>query len=238
MRIFGREAKKVVGAVLQPKHYEALVRNFRVQGEPFDTLARYLIGRGDYPWRPSVRTPVGTVRPTLFSRDDVYTLNEVFSRYDYGPGGQRVVVDIGANIGLTALFFLTRRPDSVVYAAEPVPRNLERLRANLADYPTRFHLETRAIAPRGGQAQFFVEETGRLGGLTEFSPRHGREITVECLPIAEYLQAVLDVEGSIDLVKIDTEGSELPLIDAIPEELRRRIKQIVWENNDGTTRWM
>jgi FkbM family methyltransferase len=179
------------------------------------------------------------VTPTLFGRQDVYTLNEIFCRLDYGRGGQRVVVDIGANIGLASLFFLTRRADAVVYGVEPVPRNIERLSANLADYSSRFRLETRAVAPSGGKAKFFVEDTGRLGGLREFSSREGgQEIIVECLPIAEYLQAVLDAEGHIDVVKVDTEGSERPLIAAIPENLRQHIGEIVWENNDGTTRWM
>lgn len=229
----------MVRSVAHLKHYRALARTFRVQSSPLEALARYLIGRGEYPWRPTVRTPMGPATPTLFSRQDVYTLNEVFSRLDYGPGGQRVVVDIGANIGLASLFFLTRRPDAVVYGAEPVPRNIERLRTNVAPYADRFHLETRAIALNVGQAQFFVEESGRLGGLREFVPHdRGQNITVDCLPIAEYLRSVLDAEGHIDLVKIDTEGSERALVDAIPPDMRQHIGQIVWENNDDTTRWL
>ncbi len=151
-----------------------------------------------------------------------------------------MVVDIGANIGLASLFFLTRRPDTVVHAAEPVPRNGERLRANLADFAERVHLDTRAVAPAGGRAQFFVEDSGRLGGLREFVPHdRGENITVDCVAMGDYLEQVLDAEGRIDLVKIDTEGSERALVAAIPAHLRQYIAHIVWESDgQGTTLWI
>jgi hypothetical protein len=48
---------------------------------------------------------VGLVRIKLYSRHDLLTLNEVFFRRDYGSldGIAPVVVDVGANIGITSL---------------------------------------------------------------------------------------------------------------------------------------
>lgn len=240
MRVLGRDAGRVLQSVRQGRHYRALGRTFVVQRNPIEGLRRYLTGGGTYPWHPTLRTPIGEVQVQLFSHEDMLTVNEVFCRHDYGPGGQRVVVDIGANIGIASLFFLTRRSDAIAYAAEPVPRNLERLRNNLAPFSDRVRVEERAIALGEGQARFFIEESGRLGGLREYVGHdRGVDITVDCVPITNYLQAILDREGQIDLVKIDTEGSERALVAAIPPTVRQRIGLIVWENDDGgTTCWL
>jgi hypothetical protein len=61
-------------------------------------------------------------------------------------------------------------------------------------------------------------------------------ITVDCASIADILEAILRKEDYIDLVKIDTEGNEFQLVNAIPSELRRRIGEVVFEANDGSTR--
>ena len=45
-----------------------------------------------------------------------------------------MAVDFGSNIGISALYFLTRNPSVQVYLFEPVPSNIERLRENLKGY--------------------------------------------------------------------------------------------------------
>jgi FkbM family methyltransferase len=237
MKIMGRDASKLARAARRTNTYKAVGRTFTVCGQPVQMLSRYLFDVGVYPWSPTLNTATGQVTPTLYSQADVLTVNEIFCRHDYGSGGERVVVDLGGNIGLAALFFLTARPDSVVYSAEPVPRNIARLRANLADFDDRFHLDTRAVSTTGGEAEFLIEATGRLGGLAEFSSRAGQPITVDCVPIADYLEQILDTEGGhVDLLKVDTEGSEGPLIAAIPVGIRRNIGTIVWEDHGRTRR--
>lgn len=236
MRPFGRQPIRVVRAFIRPNTYQAFRRMLKVYARPFDALTRYLFGRGAYPWAASIRTPIGRVSVILFHPQDMLTLNEIFCRQDYGSGGQRVVVDLGANIGLATLYFLTRQPETFVYAVEPVPRNVERLRTNLAPFEARYMLYEKAVSTSSGPAPFVVEETGRLGGLQSHSTRQGNVITVECLPVSQLIQEVVDREGHIDLLKIDTEGNEVDLIHAIPESLRPHISTIVWENNDGTVR--
>jgi hypothetical protein len=43
-------------------------------------------------------------------------------------------------------------------------------------------------------------------------------------------------KGRIDLVKIDTEGSEADLVAAVPSDLD--IGAIVYEDNEGFTKWL
>ena len=71
-----------------------------------------------------MRTPAGVVAPTLHSSHDMFTVNEVFCREDYACGpGIRTVVDVGSNIGISALYFLTRD------AGVPLPGSTSRCRA-------------------------------------------------------------------------------------------------------------
>ena len=140
--------------------------------------------------------------------------------------GLRAVVDIGSNIGISALWFLTRNETSRCYLYEPVPANLERLRANLDGFEDRYELAEAAVADRAGTVSFGVEPTGRYGGV---DLELDGSIEVDCLEINDVLAAILEREGRIDVLKLDTEGLELPTVQAIRPELLRRIDVIYFE---------
>ena len=133
-----RSRSRVLAAPFQRRHYRAL-RNMALVYPRFpQNLARYVFERGWYPYTCAVRTPLGVQRPVLYSHHDLLTLNEVFCREDYrAPRDVRVVVDLGANIGLSALYFLTRNPAVRCHLCEPNPTNVERMRRNLAPFARR-----------------------------------------------------------------------------------------------------
>lgn len=190
----------------------------------------YATGRGSYPRRVRLRTPLGLVTPTLYTPDDLLTVNEVFFRLDYRSGhGLGVVVDAGSNIGLSALYFLTRSPAVRVHLIEPVPRNVERLRRNLASYDGRWTLRERALDATSGEVEFGTERTGRYGGIGKSL---GEVITVPCQGVNELLQEILDTDGYIDVLKIDTEGAEWRTLKAIDPSFLPRIGRIFAEIGD------
>ena len=128
-----------------------MLNTVRLSTRPIETMRRYVDSRGDYPWTLVVRTPVGRVPLTLTHPHDVRTVNEVFFRRDYGTGRPAVVVDIGANIGISAAYFLSRSPDSRVYCWEPVPQNLAALERNTARFGRRVVVSPNAVAPVAGR---------------------------------------------------------------------------------------
>jgi hypothetical protein len=131
----GRPGGLIARALREPGQYVAVARMARRYPAFGEVLKRYLLGGGDYPYACRVRTPTGIVAPVTYTHHDIFTVQEVFGREDYRAGeGLRVAVDIGSNIGISALYFLTRNRDARCYLYEPVPRNVERLRANLAGY--------------------------------------------------------------------------------------------------------
>jgi FkbM family methyltransferase len=222
-----RSPRAVLRAPFHRAHYRALVGMARRYPNPVGNLRRYLTGGGSYPYASRVRTPVGVVAPTLYSSHDMVTVNEIFCRDDYrAPDDLAVAVDIGANIGISALYFLTRNPTSRVYCFEPDPRNVRRLELNLAGYESRFEVEPVAVGLQDGEVRFGTEPTGRYGRISD---DYGEAVVVPCREINGLLDGVLAKEGRIDLLKIDTEGLEEALVGAIRPDLLERISTIYYE---------
>jgi FkbM family methyltransferase len=228
--------RDVARAPLNPAHYRALAGMLRVYPRPLVNLRRYLTRWGEYPYRCLVRTPTGTVAPTLYSRHDMLTINEIFCREDYRPpSNPHVVVDIGSNIGLSALYFLTRSRSTRAYLFEPDPRNIDRLRENLRGYEDRYFLEPVAVSTQSGEATFGIEASGRYGllstrpgvGHPHFPP--SELIVVQTKELNTILEDVLASERSIDVLKIDTEGIECELVASIRPQLLERIDTIFYE---------
>jgi len=222
-----RRLRRVIRAAVEPAHYRALANMVRVYPEWSGGLLRYLTGTGAYPVEWRVRTPAGEVSPTLYSYHDFLTVNEVFCREDYRvTPAPRVVVDFGSNIGLSALYFLTRRADSTCHLFEPDPRNVGRLKANLSQYRDRISLQQVAIGEEDGEVEFGVEDTGRYGGIGVDT---GERIRVRARDVNAVLREVVDRDGEIDLLKVDIEGLEAATVNAIDPALRRSIRNIVME---------
>lgn len=235
MKVFGRDATRVASALLRLDNYHALFRSFYVYERPLGALLRYVVGSVDYPTVLRLRSPTGRLDVHLFTPHDILTVNEIFCRRDYGSGDGRVFVDIGANIGIATLFFATRRGAKKVYSAEPLQSNRDRFLLNTAAVSESVELLGEAVSTRTGEVEFLIEPTGRYSGIASYSTRRGEVTSVPALGIEEFLERVLAEEGFVDVLKIDTEGNEKDLVAAIPVNQLLRIREVVWENNDGRT---
>lgn len=222
-----RSASVILRALFERRHYVAAANAMAKVDAPIDFLKRYVTNGGRYPAQITVRTPQGPITLTTYSPDDVQTINEIFLRGDYdAPEDGQVVVDFGSNIGISAAFFLSRRPDAVIYCYEPVPRNVDRLKKNLAQFGSRVTLHETAVGTENGMVQFGWEPTGRYGGVGRDT---GTWIEVPCADSNEMLAAVIAKHGRINTLKIDIETMESAVTGRIPPELSANIDNIVVE---------
>lgn len=227
MKIGQRQPSEYTEAAFQPQHYRALFNMWLLYPRFCENVWRYFSGRGNYPYDIQVKTPTGPVTIRLHSYHDILTVNEIFCRQDYPAGeGLRTVLDLGSNIGISALFFLTRNRQSRCILYEPDPRNVVRLRENLAGFEDRYSLIASAVSDEAGQLGFGIEPSGRYGGI---GLQTGEVITVPCIHINDALRAAIDQLGHIDVVKIDTEGVEVRTVKAIAPDLLPFIHQIFLE---------
>jgi len=221
----------VAREAVRPSNWVALARMPSRYPRFLDGARRYFTPAGTYPYRCEIRTPLGTVAPELHSQHDMITVNEIFCREDYRVNaGAEVVVDIGSNIGISALYFLTRSAATRLWLYEPVPQNVERLRGNLRRFEGRWRLDQSAVADREGEEVFSIEPSGRYGGL---GATHSESIRVRVRHIDGVLAEVLQAESRIDVLKLDAEGVEARTLAAASPELLSRVRLIFAEDITG-----
>ena len=231
--------KSFSAALFKKTFYLAFINVLFFFKNPIEVLVRYVLEIGDYPKEFFVRTPLGLQSAKAFSHHDLITLVECFGKLDYRASDKiSVVVDFGSNIGISALYFLTRNQNIKVYLFEPVPRNVERLRKNLEGFERRYELNECAVGVEEGQFDFACDDTGRYGGLIKGGASHFSEwtpekiISVEVMPANVALERVLSRHESIDIVKIDVEGYENLILSNLQKKTLSRVKRIYVETGD------
>jgi FkbM family methyltransferase len=223
-----RSASGLIGALTQRQNYRSGANIFRFIGSPWRTLWGYLTLRDSgFPRTVLVRTPTGPHAVTLYSADDLITLVECFARHDYEVDDDiGCVVDLGSNIGISGLYFLSRNQNATVYLFEPVPRNVERLERNLNLFQRRYRVDCCAVGTSAGNATFGCEPTGRYGGI---GFPGSETITVAVKDANDVLRAVLSKERKIDVLKLDVEGLEVAILSHLANDILERIRVIYAE---------
>jgi FkbM family methyltransferase len=140
-----------------------------------------------------------------------------------------VIVDCGANIGLSAIWFATKFPRARIYAIEPEPGNFEILTRNLAPVENAVPLQA-AISDRDTRASLVnVYDEPWAWQIQESELGEIRTVTIPallgCCPDGEPL-----------IVKFDIEGSELELFRSNAAWVER-VPLIVFELHDHLGGW-
>lgn len=229
LRVANRPVGMILRSAADPAHLRGLAGAFRAYRRPWRALARYAGARGAYPWTAELRTPLGPRQVRCRSWHDLVTVHEVFARRDYEVGSApATTLDCGANIGVAALWALTLRPDARVHCVEPVESNLAELRLNLEGLEDRYEVEEAAVAAEEGEVDFGLDTSGRYGGIGRET---GRLVKVRARAIADVVDDCLDRWGRIELLKIDVEGAELPILHALDPERLSLVDAIAVEHD-------
>jgi len=144
-------------------------------------------------------------------------------------GEVRTVLDIGANIGVSAVYLATLFPRARVFAFEPSPDNIGMLQRNTKPL-ARIEAVPVALGERDGTLEFFSSEAAaNFGGFSRFEAGSdtGRKTAVPLRHAGTQL-AELGVAGA-DVIKIDVEGSEWEILSVLGDEFLSRTKYIAGE---------
>ncbi len=222
-----RPLSKILKAFFNKPFYIAFINIFIYFDRPINVLRRYVLGKGSYPDKQLVRTPMGKHEVSLYSFHDMITLVECFGKLDYQAENDiSCVVDFGSNIGVSAGYFLTRNNDVKVYLFEPLPENIAKLKTNLEGFENRYELSDVAVGLENGTADFGFETTGRYGGLQSNLPK---TVQVQVCKAEEVVSEILEKEGRIDILKIDVEGLEIAIIESLSPDSLKKIDSIYAE---------
>lgn len=135
---------------------------------------------------------------------DVFIDREYDIELTYEP---KIIVDLGANIGISTLFFAAKYPQAKIHAFEPNPQTFEVLERNVAGM-------SNVVAHR-----YAVSD--RNGKLNMSSPTHSMHSSIVSPDSDEHSVGVDAITpdnifekigaGRIDILKFDIEGSEICL---------------------------
>jgi FkbM family methyltransferase len=185
--------------------------------------------------RPDVKFPFYLRIPSF----DVPTFEQIFIRHAYNfqvKTPPQAIVDAGANIGLSSIYFSNRFPHSKIIAIEPEDGNFEMLKRNTRLYynivPVRGALwhenkPLHLVDPGLGEWGFMTQAQGSIDERFGVVRHEVPGITVETIMKEQRIER-------IDILKMDIEGAErevfrdpsswLGRVDALIVELHERIK--------------
>jgi len=129
----------------------------------------------------------------------------------------KVIYDLGANVGVSSLFFASLFPKATIYGFEPLPENFEVCSLNYRGIPNPSQIFPWAIGSKSGQAIFDCKNDSRGGRLesTHQDPnlQTVAQIQVKIVSIAD----LIDKEGlpPPDFLKIDVEGAEYDVLEGL-----------------------
>jgi len=158
---------------------------------------------------------------------------EVFGRNDYFvelENEKPVIVDAGAYIGDTTLYFKQIYPEAKIIALEPFPKSFELLKKNVEENQLEgVELIQVALSPKSGEVTLHVDVSGYDWYTTVSYLQNGwdKRQKTEAVKVRGVTLGEV-VEGEIDLLKMDIEGMEMPVLKSLVPELRR-IKNIIME---------
>jgi FkbM family methyltransferase len=169
-----------------------------------------------------VRHRVSGQRATLHIRtgpdpadlSDWIVLRGIWADHDYFHPlmtGCHTVLDVGANVGIAAVWLKALIPVAELACVEPDPRNLPLARLNLAENSISARIFECAVAPQAGRARLGIEKFKGKSSLENAGLHSHREfVEVQTRRIPEILD---DLGWSrVDLLKMDIEGMERDIL--------------------------
>lgn len=181
-------------------------------------------------------------RLTFEERIDLVVFWMIFVRRHYPvKASDRVIVDVGANIGVFTIYAARQAPSARIIAVEPFPDTSRRLRRHLEDnrIADRVTVLTCAVAGQSGRGEMDAAE-----GIPSQYRRIHSEITatlntkhrgvaalddVAGVPVnSKTLADILDLANAdnVDLMKMNIHGSEYAVLMNAPASVLQRFRRI------------
>lgn len=186
----------------------------------FEPYARWLVKR----YR-GIRMPFDLVKNEIYDRQASDVMRRVLS-----PDSN--CIDIGCHQGQFLKAFLEYAPRGKHYAFEPIPH----LAAQLHDRFPQVQVFPYALSDSKGDATFYlIPESPALSGLNarDFL---AAEKTRQAIPVhVERLDDMIPPDVKIQLIKIDVEGAEGPVIAGGLDTIKRNHPHIVMEHGSESS---
>lgn len=136
------------------------------------------------------------------------TYQEIFEQniYSFLPKTDTpLIIDCGANIGLSLLFFIKQYPKAKIIAFEPDQSVLSYLKKNLnCNKLDKVELHEKAVWDSVTELKFYTDNG--MGGRVETAYKNQEAVTIETVRLRDFLKS------PVAMLKIDIEGAEYTVL--------------------------
>jgi FkbM family methyltransferase len=155
-----------------------------------------------------------------------------YTRDFYCPQASDTIIDIGANIGVFAAYLSSLAPGIHIHCFEPSSQTYARLRKNMECSGLQELVTTFNLAVFDSECRLFLKD-GASSGNRSFFERMDSRASAESVRTINLPKAIqLTGAGTIDLLKIDTEGSEIEILEGGKDADWNSILRVVVEFHD------
>lgn len=162
-------------------------------------------------------------RTVTMPSDELFRVKNIFYDHEYSiqrqflPSTPITVVDIGANVGLFAVYMHLTQSVDTIHCFEPSPASLELLMHNTAGLKNTY-IHPYGLINRDGRAEMMIHprNTGQ-NRIASASMKGVETIEVQIRDAGRALDQL--GLGYFDVLKIDTEGCEIPILESLKTRL-------------------
>lgn len=171
----------------------------------------------------------------ISSLEDIETLNELFVigvyqlSVDLNPN---TIVDLGSNIGLSAIYFALKYEDSKIFALEPNPDIFKQLKINTRKF-SNIYCFNKLVSDKDGEVEFYLSTDRTHSSSLIKRSNCSKTCNVQSISLPNLIRE-LNIPV-IDLLKFDIEGAEfLILDDIIPNKVKNFIGEVHMDLSNKT----
>jgi FkbM family methyltransferase len=174
---------------------------------------------------------------------DVWSIKETFldrfyEKYGFTIQPRWKVIDIGAGIGDYTLYAAVTQPTIQVFSFEPYPQSFVLMQENLhLNSITNAQTYEEAIAAASGELILDLAggEPLQIQSSLKKAVNTGKSLSVRAFSLADAF-AMLKIE-SCDLLKLDCEGAEYPILFGTSQPVLERVERIIMEYHDNMVQY-
>lgn len=173
------------------------------------------------------------------SNDAMFIVNEIVvgecytSKGFYSPKDGDVVIDVGANIGVFAMYLQTLARVQV-YSFEPAPSTREMLERNVANNNLSSQIRVVPVAIGKEAGTLSLRCSPNFGHSSFYEGDHLKDAVEVSVPVATLPSQFSSLGIShVDLLKIDIEGAEVALLEGMTPEAWKMVQRVTIETHDA-----
>lgn len=174
------------------------------------------------------KTPSKILTPSYFPEHDI--TGPSYADFFYGDlcdniDFSGIVIDAGANVGFFT-YLCKYKKSTRIYSIEPDPFPFYYLNKNFKDHPEVILID-KAVSDKNENLEFALNLEGSVGSAAtkHITSNSKFSIVKETITIPDFLK----IEGKLNLVKLDIEGSEFEVIANLLPEHFKKINQFFIE---------